>query len=358
MASKTITKDLSKLGSLIKNYSTSTEGGFLSRIKSIVFYDVIDASLNEMYERLLNSVGKIEVTTIITGSNGEQVSLDEFMTGFELLKKRVDKLYTFHYAFNMGSEDRVNLMIGEQFLGRFVYDWGDFSMADNAYIKPVISWSQANDDASLAAGLAAVCASTGVADASVKVGDTHRTTYSLSTNKGVLTSNTNDSVTFTSALYTDPDVADLAPITSSLRVTWYTPTIFGTVDAVYSATNPGFYDNPTISQAKLEQWLRESSYKKTPGYRGVYNISCRGTKSDTESDTYNKVFVCFAVPESEIPGGDVLNIFNKIRIEGWSNPGWSKGGDVNININGIITKYVWFFNNNPQTDGTMEIELR
>jgi len=353
MAAKTVTKDLSGLGSIIKNYSTSSEGGFLSRIKTVVFYDVIDASLNEMYETLLNSIGKIEVNTVINGPEGETMSLDDLLTQLELLKRRVDKLYTFHYDFNMGATTAVDLQIGQKFSGTFSYKWGDFLLTQSSYIQGVSNWSVSNDASTMLLEKLAACETAGLKGSSSKISNIQSIadfTATLPNPSGLglnnLTSDVKASVTFTSQLWTDPESSDLTPITSSVRLTWCVPKLFGTVPGTLGT-------EPTVTAELLSAWVRgegSGSYKNYMSYKGNYNFNC----------SPGPVYPVFALPINELVNISLeRDIFNHIMVEGFSNTRWKKGtGEITVNVNGIDTRYVWFYNYDLQTDPNLEVTLR
>lgn len=339
MAAKTVTKDLSGLGSIIKNYSTSSEGGFLSRIKTIVFYDVIDASLNEMYETLLNSIGKIEVNTVVNGANGKTMSLDDLLTQLELLKRRVDKLYTFHYDFNMGVEGTVDMQIGEPFEGSFKYRWGDFMLTPSSYIEGISDWT-VNGDSSLREYLN---------------DNENIIKFSIRDIKGLdgsasygnpfdnnLKSDNKASVTFTSLLYTDPDTDDLTPIASSVRLTWSVPKLYGTLSTIPTNAEMG---------TLLQSWISENShYRNSMNYQGTYIFECPPEGVG--------VYPVFAIPTDDLNDSDWDIFCERIVVEGWSNNRWEKGGICSIDINGIPKDYFWFYFKDRQSDTNLEVTLR
>jgi hypothetical protein len=342
MAAKTVTKDLSGLGSIIKNYSTSSEGGFLSRIKTIVFYDVIDASLNEMYETLLNSIGKIEVNTVVNGANGETMSLDDLLTQLELLKRRVDKLYTFHYDFNMGVEGAVDLQIGESFDGKFTYRWGDFMLTPSSYIKGISDWTVSGDP-SLKEYLDD--ADENIIKFSIpNIESLGGSTSHANPFGNNLKSDNKASVTFTSLLYTDPDTDDLTPIASSVRLTWSVPKLYGMLSTI-----------PTNAEMEtlLQSWVSDNShYRNSMNYQGTYIFEC-------PSGENMSVYPVFAIPKDEM---DIpWDIFReRIVVEGWSNNRWEhpENGICTVNVNGIPKEYFWFYFNGPQSDTNLEVTLR
>lgn len=352
MAAKTVTKDLSGLGSIIKNYSTSSEGGFLSRIKTVVFYDVIDASLNEMYETLLNSIGKIEVNTVINGPEGETMSLDDLLTQLELLKRRIDKLYTFHYDFNMGATTSVDLQIGQKFSGTFSYKWGDFLLTQSSYIQGVSGWASSGGDTTLEAALTA-CRVAGLNNAESKIPgistiENFETTLPNGSGLGLnsLVAHTKASVTFTSQLWTDPESSDLTPITSSVRLTWCVPKLYGVISGELG-------QEPNVTAELLSAWVgNPDSYKNYMTYKGNYNFNC----------SPGPVYPVFALPANELELANISlerDIFNHIMVEGFSNTRWKKGtGEITVNVNGIDTRYVWFYNYDLQTDPNLEVTLR
>lgn len=76
-----VSTDYLNTGSYIKNYSSSNSD-FLSRISTITFYDILDTSLNDVYNTLMNKISNITVTPSVV-IDGSLMSIDKVLESLD-----------------------------------------------------------------------------------------------------------------------------------------------------------------------------------------------------------------------------------------------------------------------------------